>query len=57
MRDVVEQHGGLIIVAAHPLQDSPHSSDQLQLFAAHKLKPVWFSEADIRAHTDRAYRP
>lgn len=38
-------------------QDSPHSSDQLQLFASHKLRPVWFSEADIRAHTVRAYRP
>ncbi len=56
MRDVVEQHGGLIIVAAHPLQDSPHSSGQLQLFASHKLRPVWFSESNVRAHTERTYR-
>ncbi|HXG54607.1 MAG TPA: penicillin acylase family protein [Vicinamibacterales bacterium] len=38
-------------------RDSPHSSDQLQLFADHKLRPVWFSESDIRAHTQRTYRP
>jgi acyl-homoserine-lactone acylase len=37
--------------------DSPHSRDQIGIFAAHQLRPVWFSEADIRAHTERSYRP
>jgi len=36
---------------------SPHSGDQMQLFAEHKLRPVWFSEADIKAHSERVYRP
>jgi acyl-homoserine-lactone acylase len=38
-------------------QDSPHSSDQLQLFAEHKLRRAWYSEADIQANLKRAYRP
>jgi acyl-homoserine-lactone acylase len=38
-------------------QDSPHSSDQLPLFAAHKLRPALYSEADIKAQTTRVYRP
>jgi acyl-homoserine-lactone acylase len=38
-------------------QQSPHSSDQLRLFAEHKLRPAWYSEADIKAHLERAYRP
>lgn len=37
--------------------DSPHSSDQLQLFADHKLRRAWYSEADIKANLMRAYRP
>ena len=37
--------------------DSAHSSDQLRLFAEHRLRPAWYSEADIQAHTRRAYRP
>jgi acyl-homoserine-lactone acylase len=37
--------------------DSPHSSDQLQLFAEHMLRPVWFSESDIKANLEREYRP
>ena len=37
--------------------DSPHSSDQLQLFADHKLRRAWYSEADIRANLRREYRP
>jgi len=36
---------------------SPHSSDQIRLFAGHQLRPVWFSEADIKAHLEREYRP
>ncbi len=38
-------------------QQSPHSSDQLRLFAEHKLRPAWYSEVDINAHLERAYRP
>lgn len=38
-------------------QDSPHSSDQLPLFAAHRLRPALYSEAEIKANTTRAYRP
>ena len=37
--------------------DSPHSSDQLPLFAAHKLRPALYAESDIRANTKRTYRP
>lgn len=36
---------------------SRHSSDQLQLFADHKLRRAWYSEADIRANLEREYRP
>ena len=38
-------------------QDSPHSRDQLPLFAAHKLRPALYAESDIRANTTRTYRP
>jgi len=36
---------------------SPHSRDQIRLFAEHKLRPVWFSEAAIAANLERRYRP
>ncbi len=36
---------------------SSHSSDQIRLFAAHQLRPVWFTEAEIRANLQREYRP
>ena len=38
-------------------QESPHSSDQLPLFAAHRLRRAWYSEADIKANLERSYRP
>jgi acyl-homoserine-lactone acylase len=38
-------------------QASPHSSDQLQLFADHKLRRAWYSEEEIRANLRREYRP
>lgn len=38
-------------------QDSPHSRDQLQLFAEHQLRRAWYSEADIKANLLREYRP
>jgi acyl-homoserine-lactone acylase len=37
--------------------DSPHSRDQIRIFADHKLRRAWFSEADIRANLEREYRP
>lgn len=36
---------------------SPHSADQLPLFAAHKLRRAWYTEAEIAANTSRTYRP
>lgn len=36
---------------------SPHSRDQIGIFAQHQLRPVWFTDADIKAHTERTYRP
>lgn len=41
--------------AATTRPDSPHYSDQAQLFAAHKLKPVHFDAADVAAHAVRRY--
>lgn len=35
---------------------SPHYADQSPLFVRGELKPVWFDEADIRAHLEREYR-
>lgn len=35
---------------------STHYADQAPLFADRRLKPVWFSEADIRANLEREYR-
>jgi acyl-homoserine-lactone acylase len=36
---------------------SPHSRDQIRILAARDLRPVWFPDADIAAHTEREYRP
>ena len=36
---------------------SPHSSDQLQLFAGHRLRRAWYAEADIKGNLRREYRP
>lgn len=36
---------------------SPHSRDQIRIFAEHRLRPVWFTEAQVRANLERAYRP
>ncbi len=37
--------------------ESPHHADQARDFAARRLRPVWFTEAEIRAHLEREYRP
>jgi len=37
--------------------ESPHSRDQIGLFANHELRPVWFTEDAIAAHLERRYRP
>jgi acyl-homoserine-lactone acylase len=37
--------------------DSPHSRDQIRIFAEHRLRRAWFTEAEIRANTEREYRP
>ncbi len=36
---------------------SPHYADQSPLFAAHRTKPVWFTEAELKGHVERDYRP
>ena len=36
---------------------SKHSGDQIRLFADHQLRPVWFTEAEIKAHLESEYRP
>jgi|HubBroStandDraft_1064217.scaffolds.fasta_scaffold01390_6 acyl-homoserine-lactone acylase len=36
---------------------SPHFADQSRMFTQGEWKRVWFSEADIRNHTEREYHP
>ncbi len=36
---------------------SPHSRDQIGVFADHALRRAWYSEADIKANLVREYRP
>lgn len=37
--------------------ESPHSRDQLPIFASHRLRRAWFTEAEIKANLEREYRP
>jgi acyl-homoserine-lactone acylase len=37
--------------------DSPHSRDQIRIFADHKLRRAWYTEAEIKANLEREYRP
>ena len=37
--------------------NSPHSRDQIRLFANHELRPVWFTEEQIAANLERRYEP
>lgn len=36
---------------------SPHSRDQIGLFANHSYKRVWFRESEIRQNLERSYQP
>ena len=36
---------------------SPHSRDQIRVFADHALRRAWFTEAEIKANLVREYRP
>jgi acyl-homoserine-lactone acylase len=36
---------------------SKHCCDQIEYFAGHRLRPVWFTEEEIKKHTERAYSP
>jgi acyl-homoserine-lactone acylase len=36
---------------------SKHCCDQIEYFAGHRLRPVWFTEEEIEKHTERAYSP
>jgi acyl-homoserine-lactone acylase len=38
-------------------ETSPHYADQSPLFAAHKTKPVLFTEAELKGHVERDYNP
>ena len=38
-------------------RSSPHSRDQIRILANRDLRPVWFTDADVAAHTEREYRP
>ena len=38
-------------------ETSPHYADQTALFVAMKTKPVWFTEAQLKGHVARTYRP
>jgi penicillin amidase/acyl-homoserine-lactone acylase len=48
----VHQYG-----SATSVENSPHYADQAPLFVNQQLKPVWYDEADIRAHLEREYAP
>ncbi len=38
-------------------RSSPHSRDQIRIFANRDLRPAWFTDAEVAAHTEREYRP
>lgn len=58
-----DQQGALTSYSIHQFGSatldptSPHYADQAPLFAQRNLKPIWFTDAEIRAHLEREYRP
>jgi acyl-homoserine-lactone acylase len=47
-------------IAAYGASDDPkslHFADQTELFAKDKMKPIWFSEKDIKANMEVKYTP
>lgn len=38
-------------------EDSPHFTDQMQLYTQHKLKPMTFDKAEILENAERVYSP
>ena len=38
-------------------EDSPHHTDQLEMFARNEMKPAFFDEEDVRKNALRVYRP
>ncbi len=50
--EAIHQFGSATLDAS-----SPHYADQSPLFVERKLRPVWRTESDIRAHLEREYRP
>jgi acyl-homoserine-lactone acylase len=47
-------------VLAYGQSDNPaslHHADQAEMFARGQYKPVSFTEAEVRAHAQRTYRP
>jgi penicillin amidase/acyl-homoserine-lactone acylase len=43
--------------AATTDESSPHYADQMELARTRTMKPVWFTEKDIRANLEREYTP
>lgn len=58
-----DRHGRLSSKSVHQFGSatldvtSPHYADQSPLFAAHKTKPVLFTESQLRGHIREDYRP
>jgi acyl-homoserine lactone acylase PvdQ len=38
-------------------RSSPHSRDQIRIFASRELRPAWYADANVAAHLEREYRP
>jgi len=48
----IHQYGSATLDSA-----SPHYADQTPLFVKMQMKPVWFTEAELKGHIARDYRP